>query len=94
MKLHLLLPCVLFLSIPILAQGSEFHLDKEHDLAPHGTIELYSHDANVGSERNTVHLVVDRKVETKGISRKEQGFEIGVESNDGNLKVEESKGDQ
>ena len=79
---------------PLVAQESEYQLDKEYNLAPDGTIELHSSDANVrivGSNRNTVHLKVYRKVEAKGISWNQQKFEVEVEEYNGNLKIREKQ---
>ena len=95
MKLYLVPTYLLSLAFPLLAQESEYNLDKEYNLAPDGTIELYSDDADVriiGSDRNTVHLKVYRKVETKGITWNKQNFEIVVEENNGNIKIKERQG--
>ncbi len=76
------------------AQDDEFSLDQEYALAPDGTIELTCDDAEVrivGSDRATAHVVIYRKLTTKGIVNNDQTFDVRVSEQDGNLIIEEEQ---
>jgi len=86
----------LLLSITLWAQKEgEYHLDKEFDLNPTGSIDLSSSDAKVtitGSSRKNVHLKIDRTVVTKGIFFGSDEFAIEIDNSNGNLKIRERSG--
>ena len=77
-----------------LAQDDEFSLDQEYTVAPDGTIELTCDDAEVrivGSDRTTAHVVIHRKLTTKGIVKNDQTFDVLVSEQGGNLIIEEKQ---
>lgn len=86
----------LLLSITLWAQKEgEYHLDKEFDLNPTGSIDLSSSDAKVtitGSSRKNVHLKIDRTVVTKGLFFGSDEFAIEIDNSNGNLKIRERSG--
>lgn len=81
------------LSLSVFAQNEgDYHLDKEFNLSPTGTIELSSSDAKVyitGSNRSTAHLKVDRSVVTKGIFIGHDEFALEIDDTNGNLRIRE-----
>ena len=95
MKTLLTLTVFLF-SITLWAQNEgDYHLDKEFDMSPTGTIELTSSDAKVtitGASRKNVHLKVDRTVVTKGLFFGSDDFAIEIDNSNGNLKIREKSG--
>ncbi len=74
------------------AQDGEFHLDKTYSIRPDGKIDLRSTDAEViiiGSDRQTAHVKIDRKVVMKGIYKATEDFRVDVETVDGDLIIRE-----
>ena len=73
----------------------EYKLDKIYAIAPDGTLDLKTHDADIriiGSDRKDVHLKVFRSVTVKGIlSSNEENFRMDVEEIGGNLIIRELK---
>ncbi len=90
-----ILPAIIafLFSITLWAQkDGDYHLDKEFDLNPMGSIDLSSSDAKVfitGSDRKNVHLKIDRTVVTKGFSFGSDDFAIEIDNSNGNLKIRE-----
>jgi len=75
-------------------QGS-FHLDETYTLSATGTLHLDSEDADVriiGSNRSDVHVLIDRSVESRGMSNRNRDFAMEVESRNGDLYLEEKRG--
>lgn len=94
----LLLPFLLFLTLPLTAQSTdEFNLDKVYSIDEGGTISLNSDDAEVtieGSDRNDVRIKVYYKLKVKGLSiGKNEEFEMIVEEQNGNLNIYEKERD-
>ncbi|MFZ6011147.1 MAG: DUF4097 family beta strand repeat-containing protein [Bacteroidota bacterium] len=82
---------LLFVS-SVVAQDGDFHLDKEYKMNKTGTIDLSSSDAKVfitGSNRNSVHVKIDRAVTTKGWAWGGEDFRVDVEESDGDLRIRE-----
>ena len=83
----------LFTSITLWAQkDGDYHLDKEFNLSPSGTIELSSSDAKVfitGTDRKTVHVKVDRTVTAKGLFFGSDEFALEIDNSGGNLRIRE-----
>lgn len=83
----------IFISVTLWAQkDGDYHLDKEFNLSPTGTIELSSSDAKVfitGSDRQNVHLKVDRTVTTKGLFFGSDEFALEIDNTGGNLRIRE-----
>ncbi|MFZ1809189.1 MAG: DUF4097 family beta strand repeat-containing protein [Cyclobacteriaceae bacterium] len=92
MKTILTVATFLF-SITLWAQKEgDYHLDKEFDLNPTGSIDLSSSDAKVfitGSSRKNVHLKIDRTIVTKGLFFGGDEFAIEIDNSNGNLKIRE-----
>ena len=82
----------------LLAQDNEFHLDETYSVSRSGTIYLSSDDAEVfviGTDRNDVHVKIDRVVDTKGVRWGERKFDVIIEESDGDLRIKDKEwGDQ
>lgn len=92
MKIIIFLTAILIHTAIFAQKNGDYHLDKEFNLNPSGTIELTSSDAKVfitGSNRSTVHLKVDRTVTTKGLYFGSDEFAIEINDADGNLRIRE-----
>lgn len=84
----------LFLSLCVFGQSKDvdYHLDKEYDISPSGTIKLNASDAKVyitGSVRKKAHVKIDYEVVTKGLTFGQREFAIDVSENNGNLDIRE-----
>jgi len=84
----------LFLSLSAIGQSKDvdFHLDKEYDISPTGTIKLNASDAKVyitGSTRKKAHVKIDYEVITKGLTFGSREFSVDVSENNGNLEIRE-----
>jgi Putative adhesin len=85
----------LFLAFSVTAQKTqgEFHLDKEYNISPTGTVDLNSSDAKVyitGSSRKTAHVKIDHEVTTKGITfGGHYEFTVDVTEQGGDLDIKE-----
>lgn len=76
------------------SRDKEFHLDEVYDIDSNGKIDLNSNDAKVyilGSNRNNVHVKIDRVVETIGWIWGDKGFDVIVESRNGNLYISDKE---
>ena len=76
------------------AQDDDFFLDQEYPVATNGTIELSCSDAEVrivASDRETAHVIVNRKVSTKGFVKGKRTFDVRVSESNGNLTIEEQQ---
>lgn len=87
---------LLFCSLTVLAQAQDgsFHLDKEYKMKKNGIIDLSSSDANVfitGSNRETAHVKIDRKITTKGWAWGEDNFRVDIKEEEGDLKIYEKQ---
>ncbi len=75
--------------VPVFAQDdNEFHLDKSYTVSKTGTIKLSTDDADVfieGSDRNDIHVKIDRVIESRGIHWGNKEFDISVELIDGDI---------
>ena len=92
MKYHLIL--LAFLPILAFGQDEDFSLDQEYSVAADGTVDLSCSDAEVqitGSDRTTAHVVIRRKVTTKGFVESDQKFSVDVSEKDGNLVIREQQ---
>ncbi|MEJ0054284.1 MAG: DUF4097 family beta strand repeat-containing protein [Bacteroidota bacterium] len=71
----------------------QFHLDKEYNLSPTGTVDLSCSDAKVyitGSARKTAHVKIDREVTTKGITfGGHDEFSVDINEQGGDLEIKE-----
>lgn len=71
---------------------NDYHLDETYKMSSTGIITLNSHDANVfitGSNRNDVHVKIDRVVETRGFVFGSSEFSIDINEVNGNLSIRE-----
>ncbi len=87
---------LLLISNNLFAQdnNNEFHLDEIFKVDTKGKIRLTSDDADVfivGSNRNDVHVKIDRVVESGGISWGNKKFDVIVEVEDGNLIIRDKE---
>ncbi len=87
---------LLFLSFDAIAQKTdEFNLDQIYAIDSNGTINLQSDDANVtvtGTDRQDVRVVVKYRMRVRGLSfGNNDGFEMIVEEENGNLNIFEKK---
>lgn len=76
------------------AQDNEFHLDKEYDIDPAGTIELHSDDAQItitGTDRSTAHVKIDWELNTTGIVSGQKDFDVEVTPKNGNLTIRQQE---
>jgi len=76
------------------SKDKEFHLDEIYDINSSGKIDLNSNDAKVfiiGSNRSDVHVKIDRVVETSGWTWGDKGFDVTVESRNGNLYISDKE---
>lgn len=93
MKSTLLLSlCYLFINVTGFAQDQEYHMDEVFKIDKDGMVALTSGDAEVtikGTDRKDVHVKVDRKIVTKGLSWGSSDFEIDVEMRNGDLFIRE-----
>ena len=90
MKNKLLLSSAFAMMVfPAIAQDdSEFHLDKTYQISENGTIKLSTDDADVfikGSNRDDIHVKIDRVIESKGIQWGNKEFDVSVELMDGDI---------
>ena len=72
--------------------NTDYELDQEYNLDAQGTVHLSSSDAQVnikGTDRNNVHLVVNRYEDVRGVSSSRRSFEIDVEERNGDLYITE-----
>lgn len=87
----------LFLSLSVFGQSKEsndinYHLDKEYNISPSGTINLKASDAKVtitGSSRKNAHVKIDYEVVTKGLTFGHREFSVDVSENNGDLDIRE-----
>jgi len=95
MKNLLLSFITMLLVSAVLAQGGEFHLDKEYKISKAGILDLRCSDAKVfvtGSVRTSAHIKIDRKITAKGWSWGERDFDVTVVEENGNVSVREKQG--
>lgn len=81
-------------SFGAVGQDSEYHLDETFKINSSGTIDLRSDDANVyitGSNRDDVHLKVERIVDVTGFSWGDIEFDMAINEKNGNLEIREEK---
>lgn len=101
MKTHIKLPLLLLILTCCYSQAIanevktyEYKLDKIYKIAPDGTLDLKTSDADisiVGSNRKDVHIKVYRSVTIKGVfTSSEEHFKIEVEEFDGDLVIREN----
>lgn len=82
----------LFIQINGFSQDEEFHLDEIYKIDRGGMINLISDDAKVtitGSDRNDVHVKIDREVVNKGVRWGSREFSVEVEARNGDLHIRE-----
>lgn len=93
---YILLTGFLVATIWSFAQDNEFHLDETYPIAKGKTIHLKTNDAKIyikGSDRDDVHLKIDRTYSVKGLSWGDRAFDVEVEEKDGDLYIlEEQEG--
>ncbi|MGK7391713.1 MAG: DUF4097 family beta strand repeat-containing protein [Candidatus Cyclobacteriaceae bacterium M2_1C_046] len=94
MKTAFLLAALLIICFTSSAQDNEFHLNKTYKISPAGTIDLRSSDANIhitGSNRNDVHVKIDRVVEIDGLTWGDidKNFDVEVKEQNGDLLIAE-----
>lgn len=96
MKTKLFLTSAFLLTLMVsnvYAQDNNFNLDQVYSLSSDGTVHLKSEDANVkitGSDRNDVHVVIDRSESNRGIRSNRSRFDIRVEERQGDLFITEA----
>ncbi len=83
-----------FLTFSVFGQSKDvdFHLDKDYDISPTGTIKLNASDAKVyitGSARKKAHVKIDYEVVTKGLTFGHREFSVNVSEDNGNLDIRE-----
>jgi hypothetical protein len=72
-------------------KDTDFHLDKAYKMSATGVIDLSASDAHVfitGSNRQGVHVKIDRTISVKGWSSIGE-FRVDVSEDNGNLKIRE-----
>ena len=98
-RLGMLMSVALFTTTMALAQdrdrdSRDFHLDEVYQMNATGTLHLSSSAADVriiGSNRNDVHVKIDRIVESRGSSSRRR-FDVEVENRGGDLYINERRG--
>ncbi len=86
--------CGLLLAFSVAAQNNEgnFHLDREYQINPKGTLDLSCSDARVlitGSTRKNAHVKIDREVTTRGLTFGHEDFTVEVSEQNGDLEIRE-----
>jgi hypothetical protein len=70
-----------------------FDLDETYAMAPDGTVELTTHDAEVtivGSDRDDVHVEIHYRRKLTGVGSAGDGFDLEVTQSGGNLSIRET----
>jgi hypothetical protein len=73
---------------------NEFHLDKTYQIDPKGEVQLSTDDADVtivGTNRQDIHVKIDRVIEAKGIQWGDKQFDVSVEVINGNIAIRDKE---